>query len=137
MSNNQEEVLHDMIQELTDWLVSDDEIKWLKEAGAVKSFIRPESLAADVTSLTVAPIGPPAQEAMGSNQSLAKKFIYQINVEAAERMTAKKLQRKVEIILLNHGFVQMSDGLDEYFEKTNRYADARRYVGYSPLYENY
>lgn len=132
-----EEILKDMLQEVVDLLITDESIKAIQSYGGLKSFIRSSSLDKSQTSITIDPLGPPQQAASGSNTSLSKKFIYQINVESADRMECKEFQRKIEKLLITKKFWQMSGGLEEYFEATERYVDARRYVGYSKLYENY
>ena len=132
-----EEILHDMLKEVEDALVQDETIREIKEQGALKSFNRPEGLEDTAISVVIDPLGPPERVAKGSNTSLSKKFIYQINVESGNRMECKTIQRKIERQLESIGFAQTSGGLDEYFTATKRYVDARRYIGHSKLYENY
>lgn len=131
------EVFHDMLGEIEEVLLKSVEIQKIKEAKGFKSYQRPESLADDQTSIIIDPIGPPEEASKGSNTSLSSKFIYQINVESSNRVECKKLQSIIRPLLQEFGFTQMSGGLDEYFETTKRYVDARRYIGYSKLYENY
>ena len=45
---------------------------------------------------------------MSSNDSLAKHFVYQVSIEAIDRLTVKKLQNTVENILKTKGFFQMN-----------------------------
>lgn len=77
------------------------------------------------------------QTAHGSNTSLAKTFIYQINVESIDYTECKVLQRKIEKIMEDHGFYQTVGGLDEWIPEIKRYVDARTYKGQSDLYEEY
>ena len=131
------EVFHDMLGEIEEVLLKSVEIQKIKEAKGLKSYQRPESIPDTQTSIIIDPLGPPEEAAKGSNTSLSNKFIYQINVESTDRIECKKLQSKIKALLNEAGFTQTSGGLDEYFETTKRYVDARRYIGYSKLYENY
>lgn len=125
--------MKDMLDEISNSLKKEDYLKNI----CIKSFERPESLEKGESSIVIIPLGPPQQIAKGSNQSLSKHFIYQVNVETAKRMEAKNIQRKVEIILQSIGFYQAEGGLEEYFKETNRYVDARVYEGNSMLYEDF
>ncbi|MCH1723574.1 hypothetical protein MKK30_07975 [Lactococcus formosensis] len=125
--------MKDMLDEISSSLKKDDHLKNI----CIKSFERPESLEKGESSIVIIPLGPPQQIAKGSNKSLSKHFIYQINVEGAQRMEAKNIQRKVELILQSIGFYQAEGGLEEYFKETTRYVDARVYEGNSMLYEDF
>lgn len=131
------ESFHDMLAEVEEALLKDSDIQVIKAAKGLKSYQRPESLPDTQTSIIIDPLGPPEEAAKGSNTSLSNKFIYQINVESTDRIECKKLQSKIKTLLNESGFTQTSGGLDEYFDTTKRYVDARRYIGYSKLYENY
>ena len=132
-----DEAFKDMLIELNSWLITDPKIIELFNQGCVKSFNRPDYIDETQTSIVYIPVGTPQQSSNGSNQSLNKQFIYQINVESIDRLETKTLQRTIELILQEHGFKQIIGGLDEYFQETKRYVDARRYKIFSPLYENY
>ena len=129
--------MNDMLSELMQALANDSDILAIQRIGGLKSYSRYENLSESSTSITITPTGPPEQTAVGSNDSFAKHFVYQVSIEATNRMESKELQRKVENILKTKGFFQMNGGLDEYFEETKRYVDARFYEGNSNLYENY
>ena len=129
--------MKDMLSELMQSLANDSDILSIQKTGGFKSYSRYENLSGSLTSITVIPAGPPEQTAMSSNDSLAKHFVYQVSIEAIDRLTVKKLQNTVENILKTKGFFQMNGGLDEYFSDTKRYVDARFYEGNSNLYENY
>lgn len=77
------------------------------------------------------------QTAHGSNTSLAKTFLYQVNVESKNYMECKELQRKIEKIMEDQGFYQTAGGLDEWIPEIKCYVDARTYKGQSALYEEY
>lgn len=129
------EIYHDMLQEIFDLLATDEQLALLNEQGGIKPYQMPESYTGN-TRIIIDPLGSP-DSILGSDTPLSKKFVYQINVESTDRKECKILQNKIEKLLLTIGFSQMSSGLDEYFEATKRYVDARRYIGYSKLYENY
>lgn len=125
--------MKDMLDELYQALKDDADLSNI----CIKSMERPETLSEKDTSIVLIPIGPPMQIARGSNTSLAKSFIYQVNVESIDRMECKRLQRKIEQIFESKGFYQVDGGLDEYIGEIRRYVDARTYKGRSTLYENY
>lgn len=104
---------------------------------SIKSFKRPDSLPNNEPSIVIRPVGPPMQAVHGSNTSLAKAFLYQVNVESKNYMECKELQRKIEKIMENQEFYQTSGGLDEWIPELKRYVDARTYKGRSALYEEY
>ena len=104
---------------------------------SIKSFNRPDTLQSNETSIVIRPVGPPMQTDHGSNTSLAKTFLYQVNVESKTYMECKELQRKIEKIMEEQGFYQTTGGLDEWIPEIKRYVDARTYKGRSALYEEY
>lgn len=126
-------MVKDKLDELHNALQADDELAGV----CIKSFNRPESLAEDEASIVIIPLGPPIQTAHGSNTSLAKVFLYQVNVESVDRMECKKLQRKIEKIFEEEGFYQTAGDLDSWIPEIKRYVDARTYRGVSRLYEEY
>ncbi|KXU14598.1 putative phage protein [Streptococcus oralis] len=126
-------MIKDKLSELYDALQRDEVLA----AISIKSFERPETLAYDETSIVIIPLGPPIQTAHGSNTSLAKVFLYQVNVESVSRVECKELQRRIEKIMEEQEFYQTAGGLDEWIPDIKRYADARTYRGVSRLYEEY
>lgn len=98
-------------------------------------FQRPESLAGNASSIVLIALNPPSQSAFASNKFLQRHFTYQINVESSDYYETKRLAREVEKVLLDLNFFQQSGGLDEYFEGTKRYVDARTYRGSAQLYD--
>ena len=113
-------MMKDKISEIYDALMHDDRLS----AITIKSFKRPETLEDDQTSIVIIPLGPPIQSDQGSNTSLSKTFLYQINVESINHIECKE-------------FYQISGGLDEWIPEIKRYADARTYKGKSKLYDDY
>lgn len=122
--------MKDMLRHIAEELKKSPELKSV----VIKPYARPESLKQE-SSLVIIPIGPPRQETIGSNKPLRKEFTYQINAEATQPRLVKELAIAAEKIMLELGFYQLPEGLDEYFEETKRYVDARRYRGHSKLYE--
>lgn len=104
---------------------------------SIKSFKRPETLSEKEPSIVIIPVGPPLQSDRGSNTSLSKTFLYQINVESTDRIKCKELQGAVEKVMESEGFYQTDGGLDTWIPEIKRYADARTYRGKSSLYDDY
>ena len=104
---------------------------------SIKSFKRPETLSEKEPSIVIIPVGPPLQSDRGSNTSLSKTFLYQINVESTDRIKCKELQGVVEKVMESEGFYQTDGGLDTWIPEIKRYADARTYRGKSSLYDDY
>ena len=126
-------MVKDKFNELYEKLKKDETLAGI----SIKSFNRPDTLPSNETSIVIRPVGPPMQTAYGSNTSLAKKFLYQVNVESKNYMECKELQRKIEKIMEDQGFYQTTGGLDEWIPEIKRYVDARTYKGRSALYEEY
>lgn len=126
-------MLKDKFNELYETLKKDETLAGI----SIKSFNRPDTLPSNETSIVIRPVGPPMQTAHGSNKSLAKTFLYQVNVESKNYMECKELQRKIEKIMEEQGFYQTTGGLDEWIPEIKRYVDARTYKGQSALYEEY
>lgn len=126
-------MLKDKFNELYETLKKDETLAGI----SIKSFNRPDTLPSNETSIVIIPVGPPMQTAHGSNTSLAKTFLYQVNVESKNYMECKELQRKIEKIMEEQGFYQTAGGLDEWIPEIKRYVDARTYRGWSALYEEY
>ena len=126
-------MIKDKFNELYEVLKKDETLAGI----SIKSFKRPESVPNNETSIVIKPVGPPMQVVHGSDTSLSKMFLYQVNVESIDYMECKELQRKIEKIMEDQGFYQTSGGLDEWIPEIKRYVDARTYKGRSALYEKY
>ena len=126
-------MVKDKFNELYETLKKDETLAGI----SIKSFNRPDTLPNNETSIVIRPVGPPMRTAHGSNTSLAKTFLYQVNVESKNYMECKELQRKIEKIMEKQGFYQTTGGLDEWIPEIKRYVDARTYKGQSALYEEY
>ena len=126
-------MIKDKFNELYEILKKDETLAGI----SIKSFKRPESVPNNETSIVIKPVDPPMQVVHGSDTSLSKLFLYQVNVESIDYMECKELQRKIEKIMEDQGFYQTSGGLDEWIPEIKRYVDARTYKGRSALYEEY
>lgn len=106
----------------------------------IKSFERPETLGQKEASIVLKPVTSPIQIARGSNRSLAKRYLIQVNVESGNRLECKKLQGIVERVFESRRFFQVADplsNLEEYMRDIERYVDVRTYRGRSDLYSAY
>ena len=126
-------MIKDKLTELYNVLKEDESLSGI----SIKSFERPDTLGDDETSIVIIPVGPPMQTAHGSNTSLAKTFLYQINVESTDRIKCKELQSAIEKVMESEGFYQTDGGLDTWIPEIKRYVDARTYRGKSSLYDDY
>ena len=126
-------MIKDKFNELYEVLKKDETLAGI----SIKSFKRPESVPNNETSIVIKPVGPPMQVVHGSDTSLSKMFLYQVNVESIDYMECKVLQRKIEKSMEEQGFYQTTGGLDEWIPEIKRYVDARTYKGRSALYEEY
>lgn len=126
-------MIKDKLTEIYNALKSDETLSGI----SIKSFKRPETLSEKEPSIVIIPVGPPLQSDRGSNTSLSKTFLYQINVESADRIKCKELQGAVEKVMESEGFYQTDGGLDTWIPEIKRYADARTYKGKTPLYDDY
>lgn len=126
----------DMLLDLYESLVTDERLAGI----SIKSFERPEGLGDKEASIVLKPVTSPVQTAMGSNTSLAKRYLIQVNVESGKRLECKKLQRIVEEIFEDKRFYQVADAisnLEDYIADIGRYVDVRTYRGRSALYSDY
>lgn len=126
-------MVKDRLEEIWEKLNEDERLTDI----SIKSFVRDSNLDDTETSIVLLPVAPPTQTVFGSDTSLSKVFLIQINVESIDRKTCKELQRIIEKIMESEGFYQTVGGLDEYIEDLGRYVDARTYRGVSKLYEDY
>lgn len=126
-------MIKDKFNELYEALKRDETLAGI----SIKSFNRPEKLPSNETSIVIRPVGPPMQSVHGSNTSLSKTFLYQVNVESTNYTECKELQRKIEKIMEDQGFYQTAGSLDDWIPEIKRYVDARTYKGRSALYEEY
>lgn len=82
------------------------------------------------------PLDPPNSGVSGSNQELNVRHTYQIDVQGSDRRKVKEIAKAVKLVMFTLGYGQLPEGLDEWFEETKRFVDARRYRGFTKLYDN-
>ncbi|HFR4576465.1 TPA: hypothetical protein ACHWJ6_000806 [Streptococcus suis] len=123
--------MSDMMKTIAERFKLQPELKDL----VIKPYYRPESLGKNEPSLIIVPMAPPKQKGYGSDKPLRKEFTYQITIEAKTKVRCTEIALACERVMLELGFTQLNGGLDEYFIETARYVDARRYRGYSKLYD--
>lgn len=104
--------------------------------GRIKYYEIPETMEADGKPLIIiTPLSPHKPTNFGSNEELNIEFTYQIDVQSNDRKLSKLLQFNIKNSLKSLNFYQIDGGLDEYFEVTKRFVDARRYRGQSKIYD--
>lgn len=103
--------------------------------GRIKYYLYPETGDMDKPFMTIRPLNPPMAENYASDKNLSYQFFYQIDVQSKDRKTCKEIQKEVKVVMDRLGFTQQQNGLDEYFEETKRYVDARRYIKTTDLYD--
>ncbi|OQQ84464.1 hypothetical protein [Ligilactobacillus salivarius] len=88
------------------------------------------------TFILIRPYKPPESSISMSDKSAQQEITVQIDVQSTVRMMCKELQSKVEEVLKPLGYIRINgQGLDEYFDETKHYVDARRYKLKTKLYE--
>ncbi|PJN91407.1 DUF3168 domain-containing protein [Bacillus sp. mrc49] len=97
--------------------------------GRIKFYEYPETADASKPFIVIDPLDVPGPVVFASNENHANEYLYQIDVEASNRLLVKEIQREIKKELKKIGFGQLKDGLDEYFKETKRFVDARRYQG--------
>lgn len=104
-------------------------------ADRIKYYRYPETGDTGHPFITIRPMQPPQDFVYGSDRALACEFLYQIDVQSQDRKKCKEIQQAVKSVMQNLGFSQQPGGLDEYFEDTKRYVDARRYLAATKPYD--
>lgn len=104
--------------------------------GRIKYYLYPETADTSKPFITIRPMRPPSAANYASDKNLSYQFAYQIDVQSHDRKTCKRLQHEIKNVLEQLGFTQQAnDGLDEYFDETKRFVDARRYFKTSDLHD--
>lgn len=85
--------------------------------------------------IIIIPLDPPLPGSAGSNQKLNIQHTYQIDVQGSNRLDVKLISSEIEKTMYHLGYGRLPEGLDEWFEETKRYVDARRYRGLTKLYD--
>lgn len=88
------------------------------------------------TLILIRPYSPPQYEISASDSGMQQSVTVQIDVQSTKRMTCKELQTEIEKELRHIGYRRLNgQDLDEYFEDSKRYVDARRYKLNTKIYE--
>ena len=119
--------MRDVLMDVYNALIKNEVIS-SKCSGRIKFYNYPESGDTKKDFMIITPMDPPEDAIHGSNDNLGEIYFYQIDVQSNDRTTPKLIQNEVKKELRKLGFVKTSGGLDEYFEKTKKYVDARRYI---------
>ncbi|MBD8589198.1 DUF3168 domain-containing protein [Peribacillus simplex] len=95
----------------------------------IKFYEYPETGDTSKPFIVIDPLDVPVPTVYASNENHANEYLYQIDVESTNRLQVKEIQAEIKKELKKLGFGQLKDGLDEYFNETKRFVDARRYRG--------
>lgn len=126
--------MKDMLTILYETLCKNEIIK--KECGnRIKYYTYPETADTGRPFITIRPMQPPREANHASDKNLGYQFLYQIDVQSADRKKCKEIQQAVKAVMDEMDFFQQAAGLDEYFEETKRFIDARRYLKTTKLYD--
>ena len=126
--------MKDMLDIVYNALMANETIK-NECAGRIKYYIYPEEADTTQPFITIRPLKPPNVANFASNKNLSYAFSYQLDVQSYDRKKCKEIQREIKKVMEKLGYTQESGGLDEYFEETERYVDARRYFCTTKLYD--
>lgn len=130
--------MKDALSEIYQVLMADDFIKQAVANGAKHSIYYYEMPDGTLPKnlIIIRPYSPPEPAYGGSDKYLAQRLIFQIDAQATDRMTCKRLQREIEQQLLKIGYKRLpNQELDEYFKDTKRFVDARRYQKITQIYD--
>lgn len=113
----------------------EDEVITTECGDRIKFYIYPETGETEKPFVTIRPLMPPLASNYASDKSLGYQFFFQIDVQSYDRKKCKEIQHAIKDVMESNGFSQQSSGLDEYFEETKRFVDARRYLTTTKLYD--
>lgn len=102
----------------------------------IKFYLYPETGDMSKPFITIRPLQPPHNSGYASDKNMTCEHFIQIDVQSYERIKCKEIQKQICKIMNELGFSQQAGGLDEYFEETKRFVDARRYQGTTKIYDN-
>ena len=117
-------------------ITEDENIMRFVEKNQIKYHKASENLDMTKPFVVIDPLGPPDAAAYSSNSELSQRVVYQINVEGSIRKDVKRIQQMIKATLQGKRIRQIAGGLDEYFEETKRFVDARRYSVQTKLYDS-
>lgn len=125
--------LLDMVYQI---ITENENVMRFVEKKQIKYYEVSENLDMTKPFVVIDPLGPPDGAAYSSNNELSQRVIYQINVEGPVRKDVKRIQQMIKAAFAEQRIRQIAGGLDEYFEETKRYVDARRYSVQTKLYDS-
>lgn len=96
-------------------------------ANGIKMYQVEEDIVTKKPFILIVPLNPSTNAYFGGNLPLSKQFSYQINVESTDLYLVKEISDAIQKTMWQNGFGQLAGGLDEYFEETKRYVEAKRY----------
>lgn len=134
-----------MLEEVQKQLLENDYIRSMteiansgseKKSYRIKAYKYPENADKSGAFITIRPVDTPSEAYHGSDKELSVEHLIQIDVEAKYPSVCKQIQFNVKKEMKKLGFGQVNgQGLDEYFEETRRFVDARRYHGNTKIYD--
>lgn len=120
--------MKDMMMEVYNALIENETINELVTPQRIKFYEVPETLDTTKPFIIIDNfLGPQNNAYFANNKALSIRFNYQINVESMDRMVTKQISKAVEETMKQIGFGRLDGGLDQYFNETKRFVDARRY----------
>lgn len=127
--------LNDMLETIAEKISENETIKEHCD-GRIKLYEAPETMEKDGKPfIIIDPLTTPLPTSFASDTELAYEFTYQIDVQSSNRKLTKLIQNEVYQQMKQIDFFILPGGLDEYFEETKRFVDARRYRGRSSMYQ--
>lgn len=126
--------MKDMLEIIYDGMIQ-NQIIVAECTDRIKFYIYPETGDTEKPFITIRPLNPPMATNYGSDTNLSYQFFYQVDVQSYDRKKCKEIQGAVKAVMEGLGFSQQPNGLDEYFEETKRFVDARRYLKQTNVYD--
>lgn len=123
--------MKDKLTEIYNLLVSNSKLKNVQ----IKFYEASENLNYKKPFIIVIPMQSVQENSFGSDKLLSQEMAYQFNVESTDRIKTKEISKEIYLTLTENGFSQLNGGLDEYFNETKRFVDARRYKTITKLYD--
>jgi len=127
--------MKDMMMEIYNKLCLNEFISLNVTAERIKFYEVPETLDVTKPFIIIDVFSPQSNAYFASNKEMSKQFNYQLSVESQDRIMTKRLSREISYIMRDFGFVQLKDGLDEYFSETKRFVEAHRYRKNTQIYD--
>ena len=101
----------------------------------IRKYDYPESAEKVPIFCLILPLAPPVAKTGASDTGQTVQFYFQVNIEGLVRLDVKEASHIVADVMRGFNFAQLDTGLDEYFPDTGRFVDARRYRGFTKLYD--